>query len=252
MNTTLRLTLGICGRNSRLALPGIKRDLSLPHLHSRGQLDTSRHLHTSFIQSTTFAKAPSTREKATMGKKALVIIADGSEEIEAVTPVDTLRRAEVEVTVAGLTGAVNMTMSRGVIMGAEKSLKEAVAAGPYDAVILPGGLKGAGSFAESAEVGDLLKEQEKAGRLVAAICAGPTALHKHGIYVGKSITSYPSVKEKMLVDGKYNYKEERVVVDGNLITSRGPATSLEFSLAILAHLVGQEKADEVGKGMLFQ
>jgi len=185
-----------------------------------------------------------------MAKTALVIIANGSEEIEAVTPIDTLRRAGVEVTVAGLTGAGNVIMSRNVIVGAEKSLKDALTSGPFDAIILPGGLKGAEAFAESAEIGEILKEQEKAGRLVAAICAAPTALHKHGIYVGKAVTSYPSVKDKMIVGGKYDYKEDRVVVDGNLITSRGPGTSLEFSLAIAAHLVGQEKADEVGKGML--
>jgi len=204
-----------------------------------------------FSNTTVLSRAFSTG-KATMAKRALVIIATGSEEIEAVTPIDTLRRAGVEVTVAGLTGSGGLIMSRNVIVGAEMSLKEAMAANevaPFDAIILPGGLMGAEAFRDAVEIGELLKEQEKGGRLVAAICAAPIALHKHEVFVGKSLTSYPSKKD-VFADGKYNYKEDRVVIDGNLITSRGPGTSLEFSLAIAAYLVGQEKADEVGKAML--
>ncbi|ODN01166.1 Protein deglycase DJ-1 [Orchesella cincta] len=174
-----------------------------------------------------------------MAKTALVVITTGSEEIEA-----------VEVTVAGLNSAGNTVMSRNVVFGAEKSLKDALASAPFDAIILPGGLKGAEAFVESEELGEVLRDQEKAGRLVAGICAAPTALYRRDLFLGKSLTSHPLVQERMTAGGKYQYKEDRVVIDGNLITSRGPGTALEWSLAITAFLLGQEKADELSKAML--
>jgi len=184
-------------------------------------------------------------------KRALVVISNGSEEIESVTPIDVLRRANVEVTVAGLQSKENVICSRNVILGPEVSFAEALTKGTYDAIILPGGLGGAKCFSESKELGDFLKEQEKSGRLVAAICAAPTALKAHGIGNGKSITSYPSVKDQMTDGGNYIYSEDRVVIDGNLITSRGPGTAMEFSLALVEYLVGKEKSEEVAKGLLF-
>ncbi|OXA51823.1 Protein deglycase DJ-1 [Folsomia candida] len=179
-------------------------------------------------------------------KKALVVVANGSEEIESVTPID------VQVTVAGLGDSTPKICSRDVIVGVEMSLMDANGSCPYDAILLPGGLKGAEAFVESEELGEMLREQDKAGRLVASICAGPTALKKHGIGLGKSITSYPGVKDKLLEGNLYTYKEDRVVVDGNVITSRGPGTALEWSLAIVENLVGKEKADQVGKAMLLK
>lgn len=128
------------------------------------------------------------------------------------------------------------------------SITEAVSGGPFDAVILPGGLGGAKALAESKEVGSLLKQQEASGRIVAAICAAPTALRAHEIGFGKNITSYPSV-QGCLVD-KYSYKQDNVVVDGNLITSRGPGTAFDFALTLVDKLIGKEKASEVAKAML--
>jgi len=185
-------------------------------------------------------------------KTALVVIADGSEEIEAVTAIDVLRRAGINVTVAGLEGSKVVNCSRNVNIVPDASFQDANAKGPFDVIILPGGLKGSDSFGSSVELGAALKEQEKAGRLVAAVCAAPTALKKHGIAVGKSVTSYPTTKDFMQEGGQYNYKEDRVVVDGNLITSRSPGTSLEFALAIVEKLVGKEKATEIAKGVLLK
>jgi protein DJ-1 len=105
-------------------------------------------------------------------KKALVVIAEGSEEIETVTPIDVLRRAGVEVTVAGLHGANIQICSRQVIIGVESSLQGASSGGPYDAILLPGGAKGAEAFVACEELGELLREQDRAGRIVASICAG--------------------------------------------------------------------------------
>jgi len=190
---------------------------------------------------------------STMGKTALVVIAHGSEEIEAVTPIDVLRRAGVEVTVAGLDNADPQVCSRNVSIVVDKSLKGAMDRGPFDAILLPGGAKGAEAFVASEELGDLLREQDKSGRIVASICAGPTALKKHGIGIGKSVTSYPSFKDKVTGgDTNYNYKEDRVVVDGNIITSRGPGTALEWSLAVVKELVGKETADQVAAAMLLK
>jgi len=190
---------------------------------------------------------------ARMFKKALVVIAGGSEEIEAVTPIDVLRRAGVDVTVAGLHNADPQQCSRNVCIVVEKSLQEAKALCPFDAILLPGGAKGAEAFVASEELGEMLREQDKSGRIVASICAGPTALKKHGIGIGKSVTSYPSFKDKVTGgDTNYNYKEDRVVIDGNIITSRGPGTALEWSLAVAKELVGKETADQVAAAMLLK
>ncbi|KAF6207497.1 hypothetical protein GE061_015943 [Apolygus lucorum] len=105
-------------------------------------------------------------------KKAVVLLAPGSEEMEAVITIDVLRRAGVNVTVAGLVGKEATKCSRDVVIVPDASLDEALKCGPFDAVILPGGLGGSECFCSSPEVGKLLKEQESAGRIVAAICAG--------------------------------------------------------------------------------
>lgn len=114
---------------------------------------------------------------------------------------------------------------------------------------MPGGLGGTDAFIASSLVGDVLKAQESSGRLVAAICAAPLALKAHKIGLGKSITSYPSVKDKLTDDFKY-VDDQIVVQDGQLITSRGPGTAYQFGLKIAEVLVGDEKAKQVASGML--
>ncbi|KAL1122126.1 hypothetical protein AAG570_003532, partial [Ranatra chinensis] len=154
----------------------------------------------------------------------------------------------VAVTVAGLPDCGPIKCSRDVVIHPDKSFEEAIKSGPYDAVILPGGLGGSEAFCASADVGALLKEQESSGRLVAAICAAPTALKAHSIGFGKRITSYPSFKEEL--SSSFKYSDDQVVTDGNLITSRGPGTAFAFALAVGEHLVGNEKVNEVKKGLL--
>ncbi|KZC11793.1 Protein DJ-1 [Dufourea novaeangliae] len=181
-------------------------------------------------------------------KTAILLIADGSEEMEAVITTDILRRAGIDVTVAGLAEKESVKCSRDVKICVDAKLKDAVQQ-KYDVVILPGGLGGSEAFASSAEVGNLLQQQEKENRVIAAICAAPVALKAHGISKGKQLTSYPSMKEK-LVD-EYKYLEDKVVTDGNLITSRGPATAFAFGLAIVEKLLDKETANNVAKGMLY-
>ncbi|KAH8232471.1 hypothetical protein KR032_007639, partial [Drosophila birchii] len=183
-----------------------------------------------------------------MSKTALVVLAPGAEEMELIIAVDVLRRAGIKVTMAGLNGAEPVKCSRDVQILPDIELAK-VAADKFDVVVLPGGLGGSNAMADSPVVGDILKAHEECGKLIAAICAAPTVLAKHGIATGKSLTSYPSMKEQ-LVD-KYSYVEgELVVQDGNLITSRGPGTAYNFALKIAEELVGKPKAQEVAKGLL--
>merc|ERR1719481_797622 len=168
--------------------------------------------------------------------------------MEAVITIDILRRGEVEVTVAGLAGAGEVKCSRDVVIKPDKALADALAK-DYDAVVIPGGLKGSQLIGASDVVKTLLQKQEKNGKYIAAICAGPTALMSHGIFKGKKLTSYPAFEEKLAAGG-YTYSQDRVVTDGKLITSRGPGTAFEFGLAIVTALNGKEKSDSLIAPML--
>ncbi|XP_075461151.1 Parkinson disease protein 7 [Ascaphus truei] len=178
-------------------------------------------------------------------KRALVILAKGAEEMETVIPTDVMRRAGIKVVVAGLTGKDPVQCSRDVLICPDTSLEEARAQGPYDVVVLPGGNLGAQNLSESPTVKEVLKEQESNKGLIAAICAGPTALLAHGICFGRSVTTHPLAKDKMMNGAHYKYSENRVEKDENLITSRGPGTSFEFALVIVETLLGKEVADQV-------
>lgn len=181
-----------------------------------------------------------------MAKKAIVILADGFEEIEAITPIDVLRRAGVEVTVAGLNG-IKVKGSRGLIVEADKKLDEAGT--DFDACVLPGGSAGAVNLAASGKVKSLIKAMDQNGKMIAAICASPNAvLAPLGILKNRSVTGYPGLLENFGKDTVY--KEENVVVDGNIITSRGPGTALLFALMIVQELVGKGTSEKVKKATL--
>ncbi|XP_028395939.1 protein/nucleic acid deglycase DJ-1-like [Dendronephthya gigantea] len=187
---------------------------------------------------------------ATTKGRALIILAEGAEEMEAVITADVLRRGKVETVIAGLSGADPVQCSRQVVVKPDMSLEEACKKEPFDAVILPGGGGGSKKLSQSAEVKKVLKEQEQRDGIIAAICAGPTALVAHGIGVGKTVTSYPSVKEKFK---DYKYSEERVVKDGKLITSRGPGTAFQFGIEIVRAVRGNDGvADGLAGPMLLE
>ncbi|XP_044523610.1 Parkinson disease protein 7 [Gracilinanus agilis] len=182
-------------------------------------------------------------------KKALVILAKGAEEMETVIPVDLMRRAGIKVVLAGLSGKDPVQCSRDVLLCPDTSLEDAKKEGPYDVIVLPGGNLGAQNLCESPVVKTLLKEQEKNKGLIAAVCAGPTALLAHEIGFGSKVTTHPLAKDKMMNGNHYTYTENRVEKDGNILTSRGPGTSFEFGLAIIAELMGNEVVAQV-KGPL--
>jgi len=176
-------------------------------------------------------------------KTALVILAEGSEEMETVIVVDILRRAQVDVKLASMHDKTNVTCSRQVVLAADCLLKELESDMLFDAVVLPGGGKGAENLAASQEVGAILKRHEEQGKILAAVCAAPTAFLSHDIGKGKNITSYPAFKSKL--EGDYNYSEDRVVVDNKLVTSRGPGTCFEFAFKLAELLVDKDMSDQL-------
>ncbi|MCB9648223.1 MAG: DJ-1/PfpI family protein [Deltaproteobacteria bacterium] len=174
-------------------------------------------------------------------KRALVLVADGTEEMEATITVDLLRRGGVEVIMAGLDGPGVVTCARGVKLVPDLALADV--RGDFDVVVLPGGMGGAKAFAASEAVGGLLAAQVEAGRAVGAICAAPMALARHGLFEGRPMTAHPAVHEVVARHGQLRH--EPVVQDGLLITSQGPGTAFQFGLALLAHLIGPEVAEKV-------
>lgn len=179
-----------------------------------------------------------------MSKKVLVPVADGTEELEAVTIIDCLRRAGADVTVASVDKS-QVTASRGVRLVADSLISDCTKE-IYDLIALPGGMPGAEHLRDCGELSALLKAQAKSDRLYAAICASPAVVLKHhGLLDGKRATCYPSLLSELDCSD-----DEKVVVDGNCITSQGPATALPFALKLIEILFGKEKEDEVAGSML--
>ncbi|MFC1772846.1 DJ-1 family glyoxalase III [Pseudomonadota bacterium] len=170
----------------------------------------------------------------------LVPLAQGCEELEAITVVDLLRRAGIGVVTASL-DAQPVRASRGSVLVADVTLDDAVKQ-KYDMIVLPGGLPGADFLNEDPRILGLLKEMSETNRYTAAICAAPKVLASAGLLSGKSATSFPGILDG--VEG-VNYSEDAVVQDGKLITSRGPGTAMDFALTLIENLVGKEKRDEV-------
>ncbi len=181
-------------------------------------------------------------------KRALVLIADGTEEIEFTIVVDVLRRAGVEVVAAGLEGVDPVVCSRGVGIVPEAAFAE-VSAQSFDLLVLPGGGDGARRFRESKALGDLLRTREKSDLPVAAICAAPSALAAHGVAAGRRMTAHASVKEQVAAHGQWS--DDPVVEDGSWITSQGPGTAFPFAFALVARLSGEAKVAEVRTPMQF-
>lgn len=182
-------------------------------------------------------------------KTALVILSEFAEELEVASPVDFLRLCKVKVTVAGLNGEGAVKCARGLIVVPEVSL-EKVKEEEFDVIIMPGGRVGSDLLADSTTVGEILKRQDQRGGLIAGICGSPKALLRNEIGFGKKITSYPTSKN--LLCTKYDYSDEPVVQDGNLITARGPAQSLAWSEVIGKNLVDADALKVALDRMLFE
>lgn len=187
--------------------------------------------------------------QTTTGVKAAVLVplAPGFEEIEAVTIIDVLRRADVVVRVAGLAGR-SVTGAHGITLESDCLLDE-VRAEELSMLVLPGGMPGTTNLASDARVLALARALASSGRTVAAICAAPLVLERAGLLAGREVTSYPSVRSQ-LVSARV-LDRPVVVASGPILTSQGVGTALEFALALVAELVGPARARELGAALLF-
>jgi len=172
--------------------------------------------------------------------KVLVPLADGCEEIEAVTIIDLLRRAGIEVVVAGLKPGM-VTASRGVQLMPDITLDAALQQ-EYDMIVLPGGMPGAANLKEDARIIRQLEKMAAAGKYTAAICAAPMVLAKAGLLEGKQATSYPGFLDAL---PGVIVSTAAVVQDGTVLTSRGPGTAMDFALALVEVLVGVAQRQQV-------
>ncbi|QDV04691.1 Chaperone protein YajL [Planctomycetes bacterium Poly30] len=182
-----------------------------------------------------------------MKKTVLVPLAEGFEEMEAVILIDVLRRAGIEVIVAGLEGAGPVLGSRGITVVAEADMDE-MTDRAFDAVALPGGLGGTIAMRDDPRVVAAVRASAAAGRLTAAICAAPLVLKKAGLAEGRTLTGHPSVHEEMRAAGA-TLGGDRVVRDGELLTSLGPGSAFEFALALVTDLEGEARAAEISTAM---
>jgi protein deglycase len=176
---------------------------------------------------------------------AIIILADGFEEVEAVTVIDLLRRAEIRVTVLGLDG-VEVRGAHDVWIRADQLFNGF--SEPFDALILPGGGPGTKKLAASKDLVELVRQSHERGLLCAAICAAPTILAKAGILDDKKAVCYPGCEDKM---GDAVVLEDAVVVDGNIITSRSAGTAIPFGLEIIYALLGEEVEENVRSAILY-
>lgn len=185
-----------------------------------------------------------------MTKQALVPIADGSEEIEAVTIIDVLRRAGVEVTVAsvGVGKTKQITAARGTTIVADSFITDC-ADKAWDLIAVPGGIEGADHLAASEILDQLLRSQAQQGKFYAAICAAPAVvLGSKGLLADKTATSHPRFYQSLIA--KEVDTESRVVVDGNCITSQGPGTAIDFALELVEQICGIVKREEVASPLV--
>lgn len=178
-------------------------------------------------------------------KTALVLFADGSEELEAVTIVNILRRAGVTVTLAGLT-AGPLRGARAVTIMPDTTL-DAVLHGSFDMVVLPGGQPGTRHLQGDARVLNLVKQMAGQGKYVAAICAAPSVLASAGLLDGKRATCFPTCLDNF---PNVDLQTSAIVEDGKLITSRGPGSAMDFALILVERLAGTAKRNEVEAGLV--
>lgn len=180
--------------------------------------------------------------------KAIIALAAGFEEVEAMTPVDLLRRAGVEVTMAAVGEDLVVTGARKIPVVCSCLFKEADLSA-YDMLILPGGMPGTTNLEASEEVMAAVDSYIKAGKYVAAICAAPAVvLGKHGFLKGRTATCYPGMEE-LFVEAQHT--EAPVAVADHVITSRGVGTALDFACTLVEKLCGREKAEAIASSVVY-
>lgn len=178
--------------------------------------------------------------------RALIPIADGTEEMEAVILIDTLRRAGWDVVSASLSDSLVVEASRHVKLVADLLWDDSCCAG-IDVLVIAGGAKGTETLANDPRVLKAVRDNHKKGTIIAAICAGPLVLQAAGILDGRRATCHPAVTDSLTTAQPCN---ERVVIDGNIMTSQGPGTAFELSLALIEKRDGNDAARRVARGLV--
>ncbi len=176
----------------------------------------------------------------------LVPLAAGYEEVEAVSIIDILRRADIRVLIAGVDSKENVVGAHNITIKIDCLIND-VKEEDIDMIVLPGGWGGAKILAENISVQNLLQQMNGKNKNIGAICAAPFALDKAGV-LKSSFTCYPSVEDEISTDGYIGYK--KVVSDHNILTSQGPATAICFALAIIEKLIGKDKRQEIASDVL--
>jgi len=195
-----------------------------------------------------------TMQSANAGKKVLVLLAEGFEELELVSPMDIFRRGELEVTLAAIGDDLRCRSTRGLEISADILLTDLgnpeESAAEFDLLYLPGGRPGADHLFQSELVLHWVRYFDASKKWLAAICAAPLVLATAGVLKNRTVTSFPAVQEE-LQSSVGSYSSERVVQDSHVLTSRGAGTAAEFSFYVLALLQNKEISEAVRKSMLF-
>lgn len=181
------------------------------------------------------------------GQTVFVLLAEGFEEIEAITAVDVLRRAGIETVVVATGEDLNVTGGHGIPVRADRLFTE-TDFGQGFMIVLPGGGEGTRNLSAHTGVAEVLQEYAAAGRYLAAICAAPSVPGEMGLLAGKKAACYPGFEDKLK---GADVTDSPVVVDGTIVTSRGPATAMPFALKLVEMLAGDEMSREVADGMLY-
>ncbi len=177
-----------------------------------------------------------------------VFMADGCEEIEGLAVVDVARRAKFEIVMISITGKKEVRGSHDIVFTAD-ALASEVDYGTLDAIVLPGGMPGTKHLGEDRTVSEIIRTFAAEGKLVCAICAAPSVLGAAGLLRGRRATCHPGFEDKLV---GADIREEEVVVDGNIITSRGMGTAIPFALEIVRYFADDAAVDEIQKGLVYR
>ena len=181
--------------------------------------------------------------------KVIVFLAEGFEEVEALTVVDYLRRVEnIRVDMVSIEETLQVIGAHNIEVKADKQMKELEDISLYDAVVIPGGMPGARNLRDHKGVIEIIKQMNAKGKLVSAICAGPIVLEKARVIDEKRVTSYPGFDKDL---PHSIYMKEDVVVVGNIITAQGPAKAVDFVLAIVEYLAGEKEVGKLKENILY-
>ena len=181
-------------------------------------------------------------------KKVVVFLADGFEEVEGLTVVDLLRRAGAVVETVSVMGKLQIDGAHGIQVEADELFEKAFF-DDAELLVLPGGMPGTNKLMDCEKLSEWLNEFARNGKYLAAICAAPSILGVNGLLEGKKATCFPGFEDKLL---SAHYECKPVVVDGNIITSRGLGTAIEFSAAIITCILGEEAADSILEKIVYK